>query len=121
MPRPVEGAPGELADPERFRRSVGGQVDGKQAQVQGTFQGFDEKHELTHAPDGKVVGHQSMVKQTMQSLGRDAEAAIDDGSSAALKQAEDMKARMKDSEYQKALEATPEIPPMMGRLNRKRK
>lgn len=121
MPRPVEGAPRELADPERFRRGVGGQVDGKQAQVQGSFQGFDERHELTRTPDGKVVGHQSMVKQTVQSLGRDAESAVEDGSAAALKHAEEMKARMKDSEYQKAVDATPEIPPMMGRLNRTRK
>lgn len=121
MPRPVEGAPGDLADPQAFRQGVRSQVDGKQAQVQGGLAGFDEKHELTRTPDGKVVGHGSMVKQTVQSLGRDAEAAIDDGAAAAQKQAEEMKERMKGSDYHKAVNATPEIPPMMGRLGKKRK
>lgn len=120
MPKPVDGAPGELADPARFRQEVGDHVDGKQSQVQGTYQGFDQDHELTRTPDGKVVGHRSMVKQTVQSLGNDAEAAIQDGSAEALKRAEEMKARMKDSEYQKAIDATPEIPPMMGRLNKRK-
>ena len=120
MPKPVDGAPGELADPARFRRAVGDQVDVKRSQVQGTYQGFDGDHELTRTPDGKVVGHRSMVKQTVEGLGRDAEAAMQDGSAEALKRNEELKSRMKDSEYQKAIDATPEIPPMMGRLNKRK-
>jgi hypothetical protein len=109
-----------LTDSQAFRQEVRNQADVKQSQIQGGLDGFDDKHELTRTPDGKVVGHQSMVKQTVQSLGRDAEATIEDGSAAALKSAEEMKARMKNSEYQKAIDATPEVPPMMGRLGKKR-
>jgi conjugal transfer mating pair stabilization protein TraG len=120
MPKTVDGAPGELANPTRFRQDVGDGVDGKQSQVQGSYQGFDGEHELTRTPDGRVVGHRSMVKQTVESLGTDAEAAMQDGAAQALKRTEEMKARMKDSEFKKAIDATPEIPPMMGRLNKRK-
>lgn len=120
MPKPVDGAPGELEDPARFRQGVGDQVDGMRSQVQGTYQGFDGNHELTRTPDGKVVGHRSMVKQTVESLGNDAEAAMQDGATEALKRNEELKARVKNSEYQKAIDATPEVPPMMGRLNKRK-
>ena len=120
MPKTVDGAPGELANPTRFRQEVGDGVDGKRSQVQGSYQGFDGEHELTRTPDGRVVGHRSMVKQTVESLGTDAEAAMQDGAAQALKRTEEMNARMKDSEFQKAIDATPEIPPMMGRLSKRK-
>ena len=88
---------------------------------------FDERNQIVRNPDGTVttrksqlVGNVRQIREDAAALAENAKEVLSDGSDAALKRAEEGRARLQSSERSQAIRATPEVPTMTPRGGRRR-
>jgi conjugal transfer mating pair stabilization protein TraG len=88
---------------------------------------FDERNQIVRNPDGSVttrksqlVGNVRQIREDAAALAENAKEVLSDGSDAALKRAEEGRARLESSERSQAIRATPEVPTMTPRGGRRR-
>ncbi len=88
---------------------------------------FDERNQIVRNPDGtvstrksQVVGNVRQIRDDAANLAENAKELLSDGSDAALKRAEEERARQEASERSKAIRETPDVPPMTPRGGRRR-
>lgn len=89
---------------------------------------FDERNQIVRNPDGtvstrksQVVGNVRQIRDDAANLAENAKEVLSDGSDAALKRAEEDRARHEASERAKSIRDTPDVPPMTPRGGRRRR
>lgn len=119
-PEPLPGTPALLRDRDAFRTDTEAQRSA-QDQANGSEHGtFDARHEIERKSDGGLVTHQSLVGTSAKNLKRDAAVVLDDATAKANANMAKAKEEAANSPRQKAIDSTPEIPPMTPNAGRRR-
>jgi hypothetical protein len=117
----VDATMDKIASRQAARKAKREAQRNAQDQANGSEHGtFDTRHQTERKPDGSLVTHQSLVATSAKNLKRDAEVVLDDATAKANANMARAKEAAANSPRQKAIDATPDVPPMTPKAGRRR-